>query len=46
MTNKLSGLDIAMKRCGVNLNIKGVVWDSCPGPYPEVTLIRCTLENI
>ena len=23
------------------MNIKGVVWDSCPGPYPEVTLIRC-----
>lgn len=34
------GLDIAMRKTGISMNIKGVVWDSCPGPYPEVTLIR------
>jgi len=34
------GLDIAAKRSNKNLDIQGVVWDSCPGPYPEVTLIR------
>ena len=29
-----------MRKTGISMNIKGVVWDSCPGPYPEVTLIR------
>eukprot|EP00092_Neocalanus_flemingeri_P036765 GFUD01040025.1.p1 GENE.GFUD01040025.1~~GFUD01040025.1.p1 ORF type:complete len:379 (+),score=86.98 GFUD01040025.1:119-1255(+) len=36
------GLDIASKQRSTvrMLNIQGVVWDSCPGPYPEVTLSR------
>jgi len=34
------GLDIAARRSRRNLNIQGVVWDSCPGPFPEVTLVR------
>ena len=34
------GLDIAMTKTGISMNIKGVIWDSCPGPYPEVTLLR------
>ena len=29
-----------MARTATRLNIQGVVWDSCPGPYPEVTLVR------
>jgi len=37
------GLDIAMARTATRLNIQGVVWDSCPGPYPEVTLVRYTV---
>ena len=36
----VQGLDIAMARTATRLNIQGVVWDSCPGPYPEVTLVR------
>ena len=34
------GLDIAAKRSRKDLNIQGVVWDSCCGPYPEVTMVR------
>ena len=34
------GLDIAARRSRRNLNIQGVVWDSCPGPFPEVTITR------
>ena len=33
------GLDIATKQ---GLNISGVVWDSCPAPYPEMTIPRVT----
>ena len=36
------GLHIAMARCNIDLDIQGVVWDSCPGPYPEVTFVRWT----
>jgi len=32
------GLDLATR--GSRLDIRGVVWDSCPGPYPEITLPR------
>lgn len=34
------GLDIALARQGVKPNRGGVVWDSCPGPYPECTMAR------
>jgi len=34
------GLDITARNSGKNLNIQGVVWDSCPGPFPEVTVTR------
>jgi len=30
------GLDLATR--GAKLDIRGVVWDSSPGPYPEITL--------
>jgi len=40
------GMDIAMKRSGRSLNIKGVVWDSCPGPYPEVSFVRYTVFTV
>jgi len=32
------GMDIATKSS--RLDIRGVVWDSCPGPRPEITLPR------
>lgn len=31
------GLAVALRRAGLALDIRGVVWDSCPGPYPQVT---------
>jgi len=34
------GLSLALARQGAELDIRGVVWDSCPGPCPEVTLPR------
>lgn len=34
------GLDIALARQGVTPNRGGVVWDSCPGPYPECNMAR------
>jgi len=34
------GMDIASTQSKKLLNVKGVLWDSCPGPYPEVTLPR------
>ena len=34
------GLDIAARSTRRNLNIQGVVWDSCPGPFPEITVAR------
>ena len=34
------GLDVAARRSGKDLNIQGVVWDSCCGPYPQVTVLR------
>ena len=34
------GLDVAARRLGKDLNIQGVVWDSCCGPYPQVTVLR------
>jgi len=34
------GLDIALARQGVEPRRGGVIWDSCPGPYPEVTMAR------
>jgi len=34
------GLDIAAKQSRKTLDIQGVVWDSCPGPFPEVTVVR------
>ena len=34
------GLDISAKSSRRNLNIQGVVWDSCPGPFPEITVMR------
>ena len=36
------GMDSASKQSSKmkRLNIRGVVWDSCPGPRPEVTLPR------
>lgn len=40
------GLHIAMARCNIDLDIQGVVWDSCPGPYPEVTFVRYTVFTI
>jgi len=32
------GLSVALAERGVSLDLRGVVWDSCPGPYPEVTI--------
>jgi len=40
------GLDIAAGRSERNLNIQGVVWDSCPGPYPEFTAIRLLVFSV
>ena len=34
------GLNVAAKRSEKDLNIHGVVWDSCCGPYPQVTVLR------
>merc|ERR1739838_213152 len=34
------GLDLTARTTGRNLDIQGVVWDSCPGPFPEVTVVR------
>ena len=31
------GLAVALRRASLALDIRGVVWDSCPGPYPQVT---------
>lgn len=34
------GLDHVLQKHEEQLDIKGVVWDSCPGPRPEMTLPR------
>ena len=34
------GLDVVAKLSRKDLNIQGVVWDSCCGPYPQVTIVR------
>ena len=36
------GFNIANRKSNIikSLAIEGIIWDSCPGPYPEVTLSR------
>ena len=41
-TMAYQGFDIARNKSNTRekMTIKGVIWDSCPGPFPEVTLSR------
>ena len=37
------GIDKVVREEGIELDIKGHVMDSCPGPRPEITLGRCDM---
>ena len=37
------GIDKVAREEGMNLDVKGHVMDSCPGPRPEITVGRCVV---
>ena len=40
------GLDISQRQRGLQLDIKGMVMDSCPGEKPKFTVAKATAINI